>query len=221
MRRKTHQEYVSEVAIVNPNIEVVGQYINGHTAILHKCKLDGHEWMAMPSNILRGKGCPKCKALKLHNLKVKTHEQYVNEVYNINPNILADIKSNFNIRSRDQQILINQENGFLKLGNGDSEIVIAKDDSIFNISSENAIEIDVEDDGIGFDIYDVEQKSKEDFLHGFGLSTMKERARLLSGTFSIDTKPGYGTKIHVCVPVNYTVRKEESNELTDKNCHCR
>lgn len=77
---------------------------------------------------------------------------------------------------------------------------------------ENAIEIDVEDNGIGFDIKSIEQRSKEDFLHGFGLSTMKERARLLSGSFQINSKPGEGTKIHVHVPVNYAFRKEESYE---------
>jgi len=77
---------------------------------------------------------------------------------------------------------------------------------------ENSIEIEVEDNGIGFDISRVEQRSMEDFLHGFGLSTMKERTKLLSGTFNIDTKPGGGTKVCVCVPVNFTSRKEESNE---------
>lgn len=77
---------------------------------------------------------------------------------------------------------------------------------------EHNIELDVEDNGIGFDIRKVETQDKEDFLHGFGLSTMRERARLLSGSFSIDTKPGAGTKIHVCVPVSYTSRKEEMYE---------
>lgn len=71
------------------------------------------------------------------------------------------------------------------------------------------IELDIEDNGVGFDINKVEERSKEDILHGFGLSTMRERARLLSGSFSIDTNPGAGTKIHVFVPVNYTSRKEE------------
>ena len=77
---------------------------------------------------------------------------------------------------------------------------------------EQSIELDIEDNGIGFDISEVEEHAKEDSLHGFGLSTMKERARLLSGSFIIETKPGAGTKIHVCVPVNYTSRKEESYE---------
>ena len=77
---------------------------------------------------------------------------------------------------------------------------------------ESSIELDIEDNGIGFDMKEVEERLKEDSLHGFGLSTMKERARLLSGSFSIDTKQGSGTKIHVFVPIKYTSGKEEINE---------
>lgn len=89
MKKKTHEQYVIEVAEINPNIEVVGKYIDTHTPILHKCRVDGYEWMASPGNILRGRGCPKCKALKLHNLKAKQNDQYVSEVAKINPNIVV------------------------------------------------------------------------------------------------------------------------------------
>ena len=81
-RKKTHEEYVEELKIKNPNIEVVGTYVNAHTSILHKCKIDGYEWMAKPNNILSGKGCPKCAG----NIKF-THEQYVQMVSQINPYI--------------------------------------------------------------------------------------------------------------------------------------
>ena len=59
-KRKTHEEYVAEVAKINPNIEVVGTYIDAHTQVLHRCKIDGHEWPSRPNNILRRKGCPVC-----------------------------------------------------------------------------------------------------------------------------------------------------------------
>lgn len=78
-KRKTHGEYVAEVKALNPNIEVVGIYINSKTKILHRCKIDGYKWYAQPANILSGKGCPKCGG----NLK-RTHEEYVeiiNESY--------------------------------------------------------------------------------------------------------------------------------------------
>ena len=81
-KRKTHEEYVAELAIKNPTVEVVDKYINAKTKIAHRCLIDGHEWMAKPNNILNGKSCPKCAGNIL-----KTHEEYVEEVKVINPDI--------------------------------------------------------------------------------------------------------------------------------------
>jgi len=73
----------------------------------------------------------------------------------------------------------------------------------------DTIDLDVDDDGVGFNLEMVEERAEDDFLHGFGLSTMRERAKLLSGTFSIRTRPGFGTKIHVSVPlIEVDVREE-------------
>ena len=79
--KKTHLEYVALVAKINPNIEVVGEYIDYDTRILHKCKIDGYEWYASPNRILHGTGCPKCAK------KIRTHNDYINDVSIINPNI--------------------------------------------------------------------------------------------------------------------------------------
>ena len=89
MKRKTHDEYVLEVSNLNIAVEVVGKYSGGHTPIMHKCKIDGCEWMAPPSGILSGKGCPMCKKLKLHCEKIKTHEQYVQDVERLHDNIIV------------------------------------------------------------------------------------------------------------------------------------
>ena len=59
-QRKTHKEYILEVAIKNPNIEVIGTYVDAKTSILHRCKRDNHKWQAKPNNILNGRGCPVC-----------------------------------------------------------------------------------------------------------------------------------------------------------------
>ena len=55
-KRKTHEEYVNQVKSINPNIEVLGTYVNNHTKILHKCTLDDYEWYTLPANILKGSG---------------------------------------------------------------------------------------------------------------------------------------------------------------------
>ena len=81
-----------------------------------------------------------------HENVVKNRFMFNICILNINPTLLSDIQSNFNIRSRNQQILINQDDGYLKLGEGDcSEVVITEEKSNFNISSEKAIEINVEE----------------------------------------------------------------------------
>jgi hypothetical protein len=60
MRKKTHEEYVSEVANINSNIEVVGQFIGVHIPILHRCKIDGYIWLTRPKGVLNKHGCPVC-----------------------------------------------------------------------------------------------------------------------------------------------------------------
>lgn len=65
---------------------------------------------------------------------------------------------------------------------------------------DNRVLVTIEDDGRGFDIEQIENKSRED-NSGFGLSMMKERVYLLSGDITIQSSIGNGTVITVDVPV--------------------
>ena len=85
--KKTQEEYIQELSILNPDIEVVEQYIGALVPILHHCKIDGNDWYASPANILSGRGCPECKARILSDIFVNSHEPYVAEIAAINPNI--------------------------------------------------------------------------------------------------------------------------------------
>lgn len=58
--RKTHEQFVTEVAERNPKVEVIGKYVNQRTKVALRCVECGHEWMAYPSNTLNGQACPKC-----------------------------------------------------------------------------------------------------------------------------------------------------------------
>jgi len=70
---------------------------------------------------------------------------------------------------------------------------------------DKSIALQVEDDGIGFDLSQV--FSSAGTSKGVGLLGMKERAELLGGTLSIDTKPCGGTRVAVEIPVDW----EEGN----------
>ena len=55
-----YTEYINRLQNVNSNIICIGKYECATKHVLHKCLIDGHEWMAVPSQLLSGRGCPKC-----------------------------------------------------------------------------------------------------------------------------------------------------------------
>jgi signal transduction histidine kinase len=59
----------------------------------------------------------------------------------------------------------------------------------------------IKDNGIGFD-------PNIDNREGFGLIGMRERATLLGGSFAVDSAAGWGTQIHVTIPVEHLLRRE-------------
>ena len=81
---KTHEEFIKEMKEINPNIEILGEYVNKRTKIKCKCKIDNHIWYATPNNLLyNNSGCPKCVG-KIRN---KTTEYFIQELQEINDDI--------------------------------------------------------------------------------------------------------------------------------------
>ena len=60
-KRKKHELFVADLKSVNPDIEVIGEYVGAHRIIKCKCLKDGMEWDGIPANLLnRSAGCPAC-----------------------------------------------------------------------------------------------------------------------------------------------------------------
>lgn len=94
-RKKTHEEYVAEVAKIHSDIEVMEEYKGDSIKILHKCKIDGHEWNPYPTNILKGHGCPLCANNQRSKSHALTRDEYINKIFDINPKIelIGDYKN--------------------------------------------------------------------------------------------------------------------------------
>lgn len=61
--KRSYKEFIDDLFLINPNIIILTpekDYVNGSAKVLCKCKIDGHEWMSLPSVLLRGVGCPRC-----------------------------------------------------------------------------------------------------------------------------------------------------------------
>lgn len=44
----------------NCSFKIIGDYVNSTTKVECECSICGHHWAPLPSNILKGQGCPKC-----------------------------------------------------------------------------------------------------------------------------------------------------------------
>lgn len=63
-RAKNAEAFQKELHIINPNVVVEGNYKNNRTHIDVMCKNCGYRWRAMPSILLKSKGCPICTGNK-------------------------------------------------------------------------------------------------------------------------------------------------------------
>jgi signal transduction histidine kinase len=74
------------------------------------------------------------------------------------------------------------------------------------------VHINVRDNGIGFDLDTVNiQRSRRPSL---GLAGMEERAVLLGGTVSIQSRPGYGTEVEAVIPYHKEEVKDDNTSVT-------
>jgi WD40 repeat protein len=68
------------------------------------------------------------------------------------------------------------------------------------------ITMTIEDDGRGFDSRRI--LGHPEAAHGYGLTGLGERVRILGGEFTCDSAPGQGTRLHFDIPV---AKKDEAN----------
>ena len=90
-KKMSHTEYVERLSIFNFNVDVIEQYVNAHTPILHRCKIHDIKWMVRPADVLRGDGCKQCHLERFSASKSKTHDEYASElkIKNINVEVIG------------------------------------------------------------------------------------------------------------------------------------
>ncbi len=64
---------------------------------------------------------------------------------------------------------------------------------------DDAVEVEVEDDGVGFDPATIDTRPAS--TKGFGLFEIRERLSYLGGTFDVTSRPGGGTRVRVSAPL--------------------
>lgn len=60
IRKKTSEEFVEKLNLINPAIEVLGKYDGQRSKIHVRCKNCGYEWNPTAKALLIGRSCPEC-----------------------------------------------------------------------------------------------------------------------------------------------------------------
>ncbi len=77
-----------------------------------------------------------------------------------------------------------------------------------------AVSLEVEDDGVGFNVGAVDAHYEQ--RGSLGMVTMRERAELLGGEFRVDSDEGSGTYIRVLLPIPSDEAESERVETTER-----
>lgn len=86
--KRTKKDFESRLFDVNPNIDVVGEYIQCKKHIECKCNIHNEIFFMTPDHLIQGKtGCRQCIQNKYHISGLKSHEQFMTEMKSIHPNI--------------------------------------------------------------------------------------------------------------------------------------
>lgn len=81
--KKTHEEFVAEMAVKHPNLKITGVYVRDKDKVEFECKVCGHKNSISASVLLQKGSCSKCTSIRL----MKSQEQFEAEVYLANPNV--------------------------------------------------------------------------------------------------------------------------------------
>ena len=74
-RNKTTEEFCEQMHQVNPDIEILGEYINNRTGVSCRCTVCGKEWSPTPNSLLDGHGCSDCANRKRSIYKAEYHRR--------------------------------------------------------------------------------------------------------------------------------------------------
>ena len=83
----SHKDFVDRLSVINPDIEVLGNYYNSNRRLLVRCRKCNFEWNAIPSSLLAGDGCRKCGTKTAHKGTKISQAEFVSRIKAVNPDI--------------------------------------------------------------------------------------------------------------------------------------
>ena len=87
MKKDSEEDFKNKLKEKNPEIVLLGTYINSRSKIKFRCLKCGNEWETVPHTLVSGHGCTKCSRKQQRKKTKKTNEQFLKELKKICPNV--------------------------------------------------------------------------------------------------------------------------------------
>lgn len=180
----------------------------------------------------------KEKLTELQALAVKTLEGVHGLIYDLRPSVLddlglsaglhwyadsrlqpVDVRVRVLVTGEERRLPAEVESALFRIGQ-EAISNVARHAQASNVEldlefQDSSLTMEVEDDGVGFDMADVTGSAAEN--PGWGILGMQERAALLGGSLEVTSEPGKGTRVKVSIPL----RGESGNDAKDTRAHSR
>ena len=86
--KKDTKQFIDELKAVNPNLTVIGEYVNNKTKIKYICEQCGREDEKLPTSLLQGHGCKYCATRKRGEAKRHSNEWLLEQLKEKNPGVV-------------------------------------------------------------------------------------------------------------------------------------
>lgn len=83
----TEQSFKDKLMIKNPNIALIGPFVSVNKRVVVQCRVCGHQWSPIASEIIKGSGCSSCDRRKKSKYTTETFRDTISK---INPYICVD-----------------------------------------------------------------------------------------------------------------------------------
>ena len=104
-KKRTHDDFVKEINLLNPNIEILNEFKSTDSIVRCKCKNDGNEWTTHARNLLQGQNCKLCMNKIIGRSQMHSDEWFKDKMLELHPDIeiltpYAGIKVNVECRCK-------------------------------------------------------------------------------------------------------------------------
>lgn len=99
MAKKTTQQFIDQLSIINPSIRVIGEYKGSKEKIEVECLECGNVFSPTASSLLSNHGCNKCATIRRRQKQLMPVEEFDRRLFEVSPN-LKRISDYYNATTR-------------------------------------------------------------------------------------------------------------------------